>query len=481
MVRSLILVILLIIVHIISCAEYTDYRKRLHLLPTICNGNDGRRESIRLPLIIIDTINQLVSAGDLSKARQIAYECLIIEGSSNERDNNHDYGLLLRECCPSTEKDVIDAYTSSADAFYQQNENYLELIATAHNRNDVVDSAEDRRVYECWDGKASSAISAPSSFGDILDLNEMHNMSPGSAAIERWNDCCSFFWPYNGKDSPACVDHENRYLCCDVAKGLDNHLILPALREPKINVRVTLNGKEEVIKIEQEGSLRMFDVAGVLWPAGYLLGLCLSGHEIPQVLDAMKGNLHRQPLAIELGTGVGFPSIALAKFLQAVMSDKVCDEHDNSRQPIIVATDTSDISLALTTSNVHTNGVEKLVTVTNANHTDVISLSKLHQQFAPTDGFDIVFGSSLQSLFDRTSRQAASLWKSLDVLLSNENENAIVVLSHVRTGDEKIELPPVSEGRLFECIYRISGDTFGMKTRDGHSSDFEVVVLRRRR
>ena len=220
----------------------------------------------------------------------------------------------------------------------------------------------------------------------------------------------------------------------------------------------------------------------------FLLGFdvsCLSDHGIPEVLDAMNGNLHRQPLAIELGTGVGFPSIALAKFLQGGMSDKVCDEHDNSRQPIIVATDTSDISLALTTSNVHTNGVGKLVTVTNANHTDVISLSMLHQQFAPTssdenDGFDIVFGSSLQSLFDGTSQQNASLWKSLDVLLSNENENAIVVLSHVRTGDEKIELPPVSEG-LFECIHRISGDTFGMKTRDGHSSDFEVVVLRRRR
>jgi len=56
----------------------------------------------------------------------------------------------------------------------------------------------------------------------------------------------------------------------------DNHLILPALREPEVNfllrfrVRDIINGRNrsECVTIKQEGLLRMFDVSGVL--------LCLS-------------------------------------------------------------------------------------------------------------------------------------------------------------------------------------------------------------
>ena len=76
------------------------------------------------------------------------------------------------------------------------------------------------------------------------------------------------------------------------------------------------------------------------------------------------------------------------------------------------------------------------------------------------------------------SRRNASLWQTLGALLSKKNGNAVAVLSHVKTGDERIEIPLESE---LECVRRVSGDHFGMKTRDGHSSDFELVVLRRKR
>ena len=90
----------------------------------------------------------------------------------------------------------------------------------------------------------------------------------------------------------------------------------------------------------------------------------------------------------------------------------------------------------------------------------------------------MIIASSLQSLFDNTSRDDALLWQVLDALLSKDNDNAIIVLCHVKTGDERIQLPIES---VFECIRRISGDHFGMKTRDGLNSDFELVVIRRRR
>ena len=224
-------------------------------------------------------------------------------------------------------------------------------------------------------------------------------------------------------------------------------------------------------------------MSGVLWPAGYLLGLCLSNPVecgMPEVLDAIDDN--RRPFAVELGCGVGFPSIAFVKFVQQYMnSTEVCDDN-NTFSPIIVSTDTSNISLALTKTNAQANDVGELVIINNANHSELESLAILRQRVTIGENihnkFDIVIGSSLQSLFDETSKQSATLWQSLDILLSNDKD-AVVVLSHVRSGNDQIVLPPVSE-RLFEVIRRVSGDKFGMYTRDGSSSDFELVLLRRR-
>jgi hypothetical protein len=246
------------------------------------------------------------------------------------------------------------------------------------------------------------------------------------------------------------------------------------------------NTRSETMYIEQEGSLRMFDVSGVLWPAGYLLGLCLSNPlscGIYEVLDAMMlSDGRRRPTAIELGAGVGFPSLAFAKTLRyhrrhdnTSNDAKVCDESDNS-SPFVVATDVSNSSVALIASNARINNVSGDVIPMRLNHTATSELLHLTQQFV--NGFDVIIASSLQSLFDNTSRDDALLWQILDALLSKDNDNAIIVLSHVKTGDERIQLPTVS---VFECIRRISGDQFGMKTRDGLNSEFELVVIRRRR
>ncbi|KAL9190663.1 hypothetical protein ACHAXT_000369 [Thalassiosira profunda] len=376
--------------------------------------------------------------------------------------------------------------------FFRGHDDFPNLIANEGANGDD-DIGGSLAPTECWDGRDASPASnvVTSSFGDMVsgvDGIAADAVSPGSASIDRWNECCSFFRPND--EGPSCFDGNNRYLCCDVAEGSDNHLILPALREPSVDIRLQLNGgqAQEVIRIEQEGSLRMFDVAGVLWPAGYLLGMCLADPiscGLPEVMDAVDDSLQRsgRPLAIELGAGAGFPSIAFAKNIihrnsNTENSTSVCEEGDKT--PVIVATDVSNASLTLIASNANMNGVGNLVAEMEANHTNATSLSKLSQRAAEEDkgGFDIVIGSSLQSLFDGTSQQSAALWQSLDALLST-NPNAVAILSHVRTGDEKIALPP-EPGRIFECVRRLSGDRFGMKTRDGNTSDFEVVLLKRR-
>ena len=78
------------------------------------------------------------------------------------------------------------------------------------------------------------------------------------------------------------------------------------------------------MNLEQDGYLRPYDVAGILWPTGYMLSLCLGnlvGCPIPELrllvaqyqesfisdvtLDS--DELHRKHpvLALELGTGIG--------------------------------------------------------------------------------------------------------------------------------------------------------------------------------
>jgi hypothetical protein len=121
---------------------------------------------------------------------------------------------------------------------------------------------------------------------------------------------------------------------------------------------------------------------------------------------------------------------------------------------------------------------------------EVFNLSSDNTHDQTQHGFDIIIGSSLQSLFDGTKNVKSQLWLSLDRLLSRSNPNALVILSHVKSGSERIQIPSSTsqqqkqqqqsgEAFPFELLRRISGDQFNMKTRDGGSSDFELVILRR--
>jgi hypothetical protein len=108
--------------------------------------------------------------------------------------------------------------------------------------------------------------------------------------------------------------------------------------------------------------------------------------------------------------------------------------------------------------------------VDNMNATSLLELRRQRHG----DGFAIVFGASLEMLFDNTHNSDAPLWMALDTLLDASNPEAIALFVHTRVEP----LQPPQDGR-FRLLRRISGDVFGMFTRPGATSDFEIVLFQR--
>lgn len=426
---------------------FTSSSHRLNLLPQTCAANNNNDAAA--------VINLMVQSGQTSKARLLANECLLLLSNTIYAPQ---FSSLLK-CCSSSIDIIIETYQTSKKKLYE-NENYLQIITDNLNLNkdDSNTTLHSLQVPSCVHSVVSTAE---------IEANPFAPKTHGSSVIEQWNACCSF-WHWSDSSASKCIDSD---FCCEIVEGTDHHLILPALTEP--NIKIRLKNRTEVIEIEQDGLLQLYDVSGVLWPAGYLLGLCLSDPVkcgVEEILDAMS-NVER-PHVLELGTGVGFASIALSKTARR-----------HSISPVVFATDVSKSALDLTVTNAYRNEVKDMIVAIEADYNDVGALMELKSTISLScdeqeqQGFDIIIGSSLQSLFDGTQDKNTPLWFTLDMLLKN-NPSATVILSHVRTGNERIKVP--NETVPFQLVQRIPGDTFNMKTRDGNKSDFEIVVLRRR-
>jgi hypothetical protein len=238
------------------------------------------------------------------------------------------------------------------------------------------------------------------------------------------------------------------------------------------------------LTLEQDGFLRPFDVSSLLWPAGYLLTLCVASPincgalEVSKALDfALNHGIVDKPYALELGAGIGGPSLAMSIFIaDAIKARAGGKQVYPSPQSFVVATDFAPHSLALLIANTQANKAP--VTIARADHMNVTSLSELKERSFPHDGgetgFAIVLGSSLQAFFVGTEESSADLWKALDVLLDRRNPHAVAVLAHTKA--EPVH--PPSDGR-FRLCRRISGDKFRMKTRSGEESDFVISVFQR--
>ena len=86
--------------------------------------------------------------------------------------------------------------------------------------------------------------------------------------------------------------------CCAMGNTSRAFLRLPALRELAVQVRLPTG---QLLRIEQDGLLRPFDLPTVLWPAGYLLALwaataasgCAPGAKVVERLATLA--LHPNP------------------------------------------------------------------------------------------------------------------------------------------------------------------------------------------
>ena len=419
--------------------------QRLKILPQTCAASDNDAAAV---------IQLLVQNGRTTKARLIANECLLLLSNTIYTPQ---FSSLLK-CCSSSSGIIIETYQTSKKKLYE-NENYLQTISDNLNKEGSSATLHSSQVPNCVHSDVSTTE---------IEANPFAPKTHGSSIIEQWNACCSY-WHWSDSSASKCIDSD---FCCEIVEGTDHHLILPAVREPNVTIR--MQNRTEVIEIEQDGLLLLYDVSGVLWPAGYLLGLCLHNPlrcAVEEILDAMSNA--KRPHVLELGTGVGFAAIALSKTARR-----------HSISPVVIATDVSKSALDLTVTNAYRNEVEDMLVATELDYNDVDALMELKNTInlscdntskPEQQGFDIIIGSSLQSLFDGTQDMNAPLWFTLDTLLSRNNPSATVILAHVRSGSERIKVP--EETIPFELVRRIPGDKFNMKTRDGNKSDFEIVVL----
>ena len=394
--------------------------------------------------------------------------------------------LQVQNQYPQCEKTISEQYTQHSDAFLETGppSGPLSRVAMDGRRSNENHYFAPRDDSQCWNPAQD----------DEFDLEDA-----SSIVLDRWDICCS---QVAKKSSVKSVDPEKECyhfnpqtmqrsrLCCCLYQGSLSHLRLPALQELSLNVRLkTSNTDTFEISIAQEGFLRKYDPAGVLWPTAYLLSMCIAFPDycgIPELLEASRS--HTSPVvSVELGAGVGLPSIAISRLLQ---QNGLLDQQDatpsSGRMRRVLATDRALHALALTTLNSQEAGVHVVVAHIQ-DHSNLTQLAEMKHSTLlaggdePNDdgkGYGIVLGSSLQSLFDFKTRDPRhKLWEVLDTLLDKSNTNAIAVLAHVVGA--VIPSSPPSTGD-FERIRKISGSHFGMMTRSGDDSDFEISVYRRR-
>ena len=388
--------------------------------------------------------------------------------------------LRIQQQRPACEKTLAKLYTNHADVFLSQKPDiqWLMRIATSEKKEDNHPRVEAPRDEEdCWTG---------TDFSDGMDIDDASTI-----VLDHWDRCCSQLATEKTTEKNAAEDDDKmcyqtskytlkrKRMCCNLSQGSLAYLRLPALLELSLRIRLKPTNPPGVepydIVLEQDGFLRRYDTAGVLWPTGYLLTLCMSDPikcGIPELFDAVDA-APSTLVAVEIGAGTGAPSIAFSRNIQALEDAR----GNKSNSPRIVVTDRAPESLGLILSNARASGAAVEVTRTS-DHTNVSKLEFFKRKNIKTDGvngFAVVLGSSLEALFDfMTNDPRHKLWSTLDHLVDPDNPHALAILAHVKGA----VIPPKSNGK-FELAKTIPGNDFGMLTRSGDESDFEISVYKR--
>merc|ERR1711879_989786 len=104
-------------------------------------------------------------------------------------------------------------------------------------------------------------------------------------------------------------------VCCPIGLHNKNYLAIPALMATEITIRLPNMAD---LRIQQDGFLRPFAPATLLWPAGYLLAQYLAGLATPEKPTPFKAQR-----VLELGCGVGLASIVASSLGgQVVATDR---------------------------------------------------------------------------------------------------------------------------------------------------------------
>ncbi|VEU42001.1 unnamed protein product [Pseudo-nitzschia multistriata] len=446
----------------------------------------------------LEEFRLLIESGNLSLARRKALEAM------HDRTSNR-----------CSENQISTFYVASFQGTY-----------------DAIGNDFLTKIQESVSTKNSSYIRAKSDSPNCMKLHiDWNDVNP----IEFWDRHCSLL-PVRETvptlSSPSFAEiprfqYSSQTPCCEFCAGSSTYLRLPALKEPAIRLNIqhhknwdqkgkrsaTAESVRTVFDLEQDGYLRPFDVAGILWPTGYLLSLCLGDifrcpipelHNLvldyhseirsKEALNANEKCLNHSPLGVELGAGIGAASVVLAKSLKS-MGFPSSSYHAKCK-PWVVATDLAPHALALAIANGKRNLVDLSVSlVDHFNQSSVKEMKskyffqevkktasmyeKEEQNYARSIGFPLVFGSSLQGLFQDTDKKDCALWKSLEALIDMNNPNALAILVHNRADPLRL---PNDANFSFRLVRRISGshEVFGnMKTRNGDTSEFEIYVFQR--
>ena len=232
-----------------------------------------------------------------------------------------------------------------------------------------------RRCFAASTGGTATSISATTMLTGTEGTGTGNSFGTGAgSSVERSStDSPTDFPTDSATDSPtdpafdafgASVAAHLR--CCSFGVGSDSYRMIPAVRETHITVRLP---SARLLRIDQEGWLRLFDPSTILWPAGYLLAQFLGrgGWEGGRENVRQGGGERRNDDAshhssspsssvpasppwcdggrvLELGSGVGAAAMAAAS----------CGGD-------VIATDKAGRSLALIVSNAALNGIHVTV------------------------------------------------------------------------------------------------------------------------
>jgi hypothetical protein len=363
------------------------------------------QNNICLALLQDSLLTTIIQQGNLLSARIVA--------------------LQLQNAHPECEQSISKTYREHVDGYLHTNYNEFHDVVMSKIDEEIRESSPEQihllfsprmDAIDCWNPAAND------------DGRKMLDLAKASMIVlEKWDPCCSQLVaaaPHQEEEECFHVHPQSltrTRLCCDFYQESVSQLRLPALQELSLNVRLrtamtnatsrSSTGEQHVLSLQvhQDGFLRKFDTAAVLWPTAYLLSLCIinPGHcGISELLDsAIRGGSQRPSLpvvdSVELGAGVGLPSLAMSHWLQHQQQpQEVFGETTTTSR--VMATDRALHALVLTHLNSQLARLPLIVAHVedHSNLTQLVDLKQSkHFNNNGGKGCSIVLGSSLQSLF----------------------------------------------------------------------------------